>query len=124
MASGNRRGSRTPSRNGRGRVRIEQRISAVAAVTSVLALLSGLTAYYTGQQIVQQRIAEVRETYVSKQDLENHVQKPLSDVQKDVTDIKTQQAAQGERLREIKEILERRNRNGHAPAASPRRGNP
>src|SRR5262245_11379037 len=130
MASGNRPGSRTPWRNapdndGEDTMKVEHRISATLAVALISATLSGVTSYYSGQQAVQKQIAEVREQYVKKDELERHVQQPLQNVQDKIIDLNREQAVQNERLLQIQKLLEQQQQQQQqphrraAPSASP-----
>jgi TolA-binding protein len=96
-------------------VKIEHRISATVALAIISATLSGVTSYYSGQQTVQKQIAEVREQYVKKDDLERHVQQPLQNVQDKIIDLNREQAVQNERLRQIQELLEQQKQQQQQP---------
>lgn len=90
----------------------EQRgmIPLTVALALVASTASGLASYYSGQQTLDRRIAQVREEYVKKQELREQVQKPLEEVRKATEDLRREQAVQGQVLKDVKEILERRER--------------
>lgn len=80
------------------------------AIALGASLVSGVASYYSQQAVLNHRIAQVREDYVKKEDLREQVQKPLEEVRKTTEDLRREQAVQGQVLKDVKEILERRER--------------
>lgn len=80
------------------------------AIALGASLLGALGSYFGQLATVNQRIAEVREEYVKKEELREQVKAPLDQLQQRVEDLRREQAVQGQVLKDIRELLERRTR--------------
>lgn len=115
MSNGDGREGRRRWYNGRG----NNMIPLTMAIAVGSSLITATAAYYGHQAHLEQRIAEVREQYVRKDELRDRVEKPLGDLDSRQRRMEGEQIRQGQQLDDIRRILER---NGTTPSsARPRR---
>lgn len=96
--------------NGQGRGGM---IPLTAAIAIGSSLVTAVGAYYGHEAQLERRIAEVREKYVSKDELRERVEQPIKDMDARQRTMEKEQMKQGQSLEDIRRLLER---NGGAPA--------